>query len=303
MKKVSVVITTKNEEKNIINCLESILNQSYKPIEIIVIDNKSSDRTKLLAKRYTKLVFDYGPECSAQRNYGMLKKATGYYVMYIDADMILSTKIIEKCIKKLNSDDSDALFIPEYILGTNFFSRVRRFERFFYDGTVIDGARFFKKNIFTKINGFDEQLFKEGSGEDWDIDMKLKANEYSISLIDNKADGQNYTPFLYNLLKSKGLLDFNFLGFFHNESNFNLKDYIKKKFYYTKGFSGYIAKWGKDDPNIRKQFGFYYRFLQVFIEKGKWKLVLKSPHYFLGVLFLRLFVGLAYLLRILLEKK
>ncbi|MBU4481653.1 glycosyltransferase [Patescibacteria group bacterium] len=51
---VSVVITTKSEEKNIENCLKSILNQTYPrdKIEIIVVDNNSSDRTKEIVQTF-----------------------------------------------------------------------------------------------------------------------------------------------------------------------------------------------------------------------------------------------------------
>jgi len=55
---VSIVITTKNEEKNIENCLKSIVNQTYKNIEIIVVDNNSSDSTKEISLKYTDKVFD-----------------------------------------------------------------------------------------------------------------------------------------------------------------------------------------------------------------------------------------------------
>ena len=53
---VSVVITTKNEEKHIGNCINSIINQTYENIEIIVVDNDSIDKTKEIAKTYTKKV-------------------------------------------------------------------------------------------------------------------------------------------------------------------------------------------------------------------------------------------------------
>ncbi len=65
---VSVVVTTKNEKKHIENCLLSIQEQTYPHIETIVVDNASTDRTKEIARKYTDLVFDKGPERSAQRN-------------------------------------------------------------------------------------------------------------------------------------------------------------------------------------------------------------------------------------------
>ncbi len=52
---VSVIITTKNEERNIETCLKSIKNQTYKKIEVIVIDNNSADSTEKISKKYTKL--------------------------------------------------------------------------------------------------------------------------------------------------------------------------------------------------------------------------------------------------------
>ncbi|MHB1679015.1 MAG: glycosyltransferase family 2 protein [bacterium] len=77
---VSVIITTKNEEKNIGMCLKSIKSQSYQNIEIIVVDNQSSDKTKEIAAKFTNLIYDKGPERSAQRNYGV-SVSRGEYIV------------------------------------------------------------------------------------------------------------------------------------------------------------------------------------------------------------------------------
>ena len=76
---ISIVVTTKNEENNIRNCLGSINSQTYPAdkIELIVVDNYSTDKTKEYALRFTDLVFDMGPERNTQRNFGMLNVATG----------------------------------------------------------------------------------------------------------------------------------------------------------------------------------------------------------------------------------
>ena len=87
MKKVSVIIPTKNETNNIKACLESIRRQTYPYLEIIVVDNNSKDNTKSIALNFTKLVFNKGPERSSQRNFGA-KKAKGDFLLFIDADMI-----------------------------------------------------------------------------------------------------------------------------------------------------------------------------------------------------------------------
>jgi len=74
---VSVIITTKNEAKNIKQCLESIKRQTYAAIEIVVVDNNSLDATVAITKAYTAHIFTKGPERSAQRNFGA-KSETHY---------------------------------------------------------------------------------------------------------------------------------------------------------------------------------------------------------------------------------
>ena len=59
---VSIIITTKNEEKHIENLLRSITSQTYKNIEIILVDNYSTDRTREIAKKYTNKIYSKGPD-------------------------------------------------------------------------------------------------------------------------------------------------------------------------------------------------------------------------------------------------
>lgn len=269
---VSVVLTTRNEERNIKDCLLSIKKQTYPNIEIIVVDNNSTDETKTVAKQFTDLVYNLGPERSAQRNFAA-RKAKGVYFMYLDADMVLSPTVIEECVNKfgiwkleIGNSQLVGLYTHEIVLGKSFWSRVRRFERSFYDGTVIDCVRFVRLSDFKKIGGFDESLT---GPEDWDFDKKIR----QIGKVD--------------IIKSE---------IYHNESEFNLKKYLDKKTYYAKSFNRYIKKWGRDDPDIKKQFGFLYRFFGVFIENNKWKIIIGSPHLMLSLLFLRFLVGIRYLM-------
>ncbi len=86
-----------------------------------------------------------------------------------------------------------------------------------------------------------------------------------------------------------------FAAIFHGEGRFNLRRYLKKKSYYSRDFAAYIAKWGRDDPEIKKQFGFYYRYFGVFLENGRWKRLAVHPFFAGGMFFLRLAVGVTYL--------
>jgi glycosyltransferase involved in cell wall biosynthesis len=265
----SVIINTKNEEKNIEKCLKSVLAQTYPKdqIEIIVVDNGSADQTKDIALKYTEKVFDKEPERSAQKNFGV-EQSKGEYFLHLDADMTLSNTVLSECAKRVrNSKDIIALYIPEIVTGNKYFSKVKRFERSFYDGTPIDAVRFIHKEKFLETGGFDEQLY---AAEDWDLDKRLKRL------------GK------FDIIKSP---------LYHNETEFNLKNYLAKKQYYSGNINVYINKWGKNDPDIKKQFGFYYRFIGVFVENGKWKKILKHPVLTTGMYILRILVGIKFLMR------
>lgn len=266
---VSVIINSKNEEKNIENCLRSIRRQSYPEalMEIIVVDNNSSDRTQEIARKYTHQVFNFGPERSAQKNYGA-RRAQGHFLFFLDADMSLGREVIRECVEKITADRKlSALYIPEIIPGKSFWNQVRNLERSFYNGTVIDGVRFVTKEKFWEVGGFDERLY---AFEDWDLDKKLK-KKGELGIIRNPL--------------------------YHNERDFRLGSYLGKKKYYLGNLEPYRKKWGKNDPDLKRQFGLGYRFFGVFIQKGQWLKLLKQPGLSLGLFFLRFLVGVSFLMK------
>lgn len=302
---VSVIITTKNEEKHIGNCLESVRCQTYpqEAIEIIVVDNNSTDQTKELAQKYTDKVFNRGPERSAQRNFGMIEKSQGKYVLFLDADTILSPAVIEKSVARLENSDLLALYIPEIVLGSSFWSRVRRFERSFYDGTIVDCVRIIRKDAFEQVGGFDVEITGQ---EDWDLDKKIRnlgpvdvVDDYDLREVNHRLKAVDYqqTSLAGELreVSEKALV-------YHNETDFSVKRYIVKKGYYLEELF-YIEHWGKGDPEVQKQFGFRYRFFGVFIENGKWKKLVRYPLLAVGMYFLRVLVGIRFLLANLKSKK
>ena len=261
---VSVVMTTKNEEKNIENCLRSIKAQTFKKIELIVVDNFSEDKTVEIAKKYTTKVYFKGPERSSQRNYGA-QVSSGEYLLYLDADMILSPTVIEDCVEKCEIDRVDALYVPERIVGEGFWIKVRDFERSFYTGTVVDAVRFIRKDLFERVEGFDESLI---GPEDWDFDRRIRK------------------------IGRTGIIN---AALYHNEGSFNMKRYLKKKNYYSNGIKNYVRKWGSNDPETKKQIGVWYRLMVVFVEKDKWKKLIRHPLHMIAMYCLRLRVALGYL--------
>jgi len=292
----SLVLRTKNEIKNIDNFVKSVAAQIYKNIEFVVVDNFSTDGTYEYLINNNITVYQKGPERTAQGNYGMLTKSKGKYVGYFDADMILSPDLVSSAVHYLENNNAVALHIREVILGKGFWSSVRRFERSFYEGTLVDAARIFRRNILLKVGGFDEVSFVTPSAEDWDLDKRIKQFG-CIDFLQEKSQN-NPDNDISHTLRKNGIKDVDKYTpcFFHNERDFSLRWYLSKKKYYSQSIEKYIDKWGRDDPDLRKQLGFYYRYIVVFLENKKWKQFFKNPIFFLAMYINLIAVGIVFLI-------
>lgn len=213
MKLVSIIITTKNSGHFLEALLKSLKDQSYKKIEIIVIDNNSTDNTKSIAQKFTKKVFNKGPERSVQRNFGA-KKAVGDYFLFLDSDMVLTKNVIEGCVKKFNKRaDLGGLIIPEKSFGEGFWVKAKILERKINEGEpYFEAARFFPAAIFKEIRGYDKNLT---GPEDWDLPQRI-SKKYKIERI------KQYIH--------------------HNEGKHTLMKLAKKKFYYGLSAHKYLTK-------------------------------------------------------------
>lgn|GEM_PF-1237392 len=169
---VSIVVNTKNEEKHLSECLQSCLNQDCKNLEIIVVDNNSTDRTKEIAEKFTSQVFDKGPERSAQKNFGA-QKASGEYVLFLDADAQLERTVLLECVSLAKDEGWSMVIIPERHIGEGFWAGVKALERSFYLGDdTVEAPWFFRKKDFLSVGGYDEEMF---AGEDWNLFDRMQA--------------------------------------------------------------------------------------------------------------------------------
>jgi len=285
----SVVLRTRNEIKNIAKFVQSYNLQSYKFKELIIVDNYSTDGTQEWLQAQGIPYHLKGNERVEQGNYGMLQLAKGRWVGYFDADMYLSSNLVTSLVRAFQLDETvSGIRIREIVLGTSFGSRVRRFEREFYEDTCVDAARAFKRTALVDANGFDLDCFPTPSAEDWDLDRRI-AEFGSLNFLSKNSD-ERYTVQSSNFAKQMGVISTDdWPCFFHNEAEFSWQWYFKKKIYYSKSLGQYVKKWGFNDHKVRKQLGFKYRFFQVFMEDEKYKRVLLNPHLML-VLWAQLFM-------------
>ncbi len=251
---VSVIVTTRNNETTIEACLKSIVSQSYKSIELIVVDNRSADKTTSIARQYTKKVYIKGPERSTQRNYAV-SKSTGQFILIIDSDMELSEKVVEECARRAQGDPKvGALIIPEESFGVGFWAQCKRLERSFYVGQdAIEAARFFDAEVYKKIGGYNENMV---GGEDWDLSRRVSR----VVPIDR------IHSFIY-----------------HNEGHLRFTSTLKKMYYYGQ----HAATYFKSNPNesaITSSSGPLARYKLYFSQPTK---LFRKPLYGVGMLVLK----------------
>lgn len=167
---VSVLVPTYNSESVIGDCLRSIRDQTLSPYEVIVSDGGSTDSTIEIAKDFGAIVIQMEANRSAQRN-AAAERASGNYLLFIDSDMRLHENVLFECGAAM-TEDVAALVIPEIFVGQGFWSKVRGFERTFYDDIwYLEAARFYRRDQFLLIHGFDARMV---GPEDWDLDQRVR---------------------------------------------------------------------------------------------------------------------------------
>lgn len=178
---VSVVVPTLNSEVTLERCLRSVKEQTYKSVEIIVVDNHSVDRTEEIACSFDVRFFTVGPERSSQMNLGA-KVAKGKYLYIIGSDFILQPTVVEEAVNACEQSGFDMIAVHNTSDPTvSFWSKVRKLERDCYrDDTLNIAARFFRLSIFLRSGGLDENLI---ASEDYDLHNRLIASGYKCGRI------------------------------------------------------------------------------------------------------------------------
>ena len=209
---VTVVVPTRNSARTIDACLRSLRAQTH-PCRVVVVDNGSTDTTVERARQFADVVLEGGPERSAQRNQGA-RAVPAPVVGFIDSDMVLEPQVVAEAVVAIEKG-AGAVIVPERTVGEGYWARVRAFERSFYDGSdAIEAARFFRRDVFDRSGGFDEQLT---GPEDWDLSESARQ--------------------LAPMARTTAVIE-------HDEGAIGYLDACRKKAYYAEGMRRYVAKRG-----------------------------------------------------------
>ena len=199
MKKVSVIIPVYNVENYLRKCLDSLVNQTLKDIEIIVVNDGTTDNSQEIineyVKKYPKKVVSIIQENGGQgaaRNTGLLH-AKGEYIGYVDSDDYVEENMYEELYKKAKEEDSDIVICGNNVVKENYelFSK-EDVDKEFLLGKMAVWNKIYKKNIIVdnKI-----QFRSKVWYEDLDFTMKVYFSSKKTSYVDKP---------LYNYLLREG---------------------------------------------------------------------------------------------------
>lgn len=199
MKKVSVIIPVYNVENYLRKCLNSLVNQTLKDIEIIVVNDGTLDNSQEIideyVKKYPKKVVSIIQENGGQgaaRNTGLLH-AKGEYIGYVDSDDYVEENMYEELYKKAKEEDSDIVICGNNVVKENYeFLSKEDVDKEFLLGKMAVWNKIYKKNIIidNKI-----QFRSKVWYEDLDFTMKVYFSSKKISYVDKP---------LYNYLLREG---------------------------------------------------------------------------------------------------
>lgn len=209
---ISVVVAAHNAAKTLGACIDSILAQTYRPIELLIVDDGSTDETAELLETHpareqlTVLRVENGGQARA-RNIGV-RETSGRWIGFFDSDCRLDPRCIEKLQQATHdpavasvggiqtSPDDESVFgraIQGYFESLGFLTEYVRQGR---DSEVTETAHnpscnvLYRRAAFEEVGGFDERLWV---GEDPDLDQRVALKGYR-HLCHGGAIVQHYRP-------------------------------------------------------------------------------------------------------------
>ena len=191
MKKVSIIVPVYNVEAYLEKCLDSLVNQTLKDIEIIVVNDGSPDNSQEIIDEYQKKykqIKAYKKEnggLSDARNFG-IKKATGDYIAFVDSDDYIDLKMLEKMYNYAKDNSLDIVVCDtinvyeknEVLLKSNLHYANDTVKNYLISPPMAC-TRIYKRSLF------DEYLFKKGIYyEDLELTPKLVTTTQKIGFLE-----------------------------------------------------------------------------------------------------------------------
>src|SRR3989338_8656405 len=184
MPKVSVVIPTYNRGKYIAATINTVLNQTYKDFEIIVIDDGSTDDTQRELEQFggkIKIITQPNSERAVSRNNGV-KNSTGAYIAFLDSDDLWSPDKLEKQVDVLDNFRDIVLVYGQSYRINNKGEQIKTarrqmhgfsgnvFEKLLMRNFIVSATPMIKREDFDKTTGFQTKYIPY---EDWEFWLRF----------------------------------------------------------------------------------------------------------------------------------
>jgi len=247
---VSVVVPTRNNARTIRACLESVRGQTHPAIELLVVDNHSTDETFAVATELADTAVTGGPERSAQRNLG-IELARGEWVLWLDSDMVLPPASIERAVATARTTGATGVALPERTVGDGFWTACRALERECYlNRPWLHNPRLVRRDYLIAGGGFRPEM---SGPEDADLRLRMRSEGHAIELAPIVVD--------------------------HDEGRLTVKDVLLKRYYYGRSIPAFAGQHegavGAQGKAVLKSYA------------AGWRLLARDPLHAAGMVVLR----------------
>lgn len=188
MPKVSIIIPVYNVEKYISRCIESVLNQTFKDFELILINDGSQDNSLQIMNNYSdderiKIIDQKNMGPAKTRNRG-IEEANGEYIMFIDSDDYIDDNYVENYFDCLNEADYDLVIGGYQKINGNKIEFKRQLKDGIFSKYIVTGpvAKLYKKSFLTKNNII---FLDTKASEDVYFNLLAYSKNPNIKIIDN----------------------------------------------------------------------------------------------------------------------
>lgn len=156
MDKVSIIVPVYNVEQYLHRCLDSIMEQTYGNLEVIVIDDGSSDSFGVICDEYKRdvrfhILHQENKGLSETRNRA-LKLISGDYVLFVDSDDYIENDLVENVLKSMKDNKADVVIFSNYEVSSSGINKfVNEFEKEHIDISKLDTKGIYRLVMKDKI--------------------------------------------------------------------------------------------------------------------------------------------------------
>lgn len=235
---VSIIVPVKNGEMTLESCLRSVKRSYYKNIEVIVVDDHSTDASAAIARRHhcTLLEVRDGKGANNARNFGA-RHAKGDLLVFIDSDIVVARETILGIVETLDDDQLDAVvglytakhrhetFVSQYKNLWVRYSYMKSSPAIDWLFGAISGI---KRPAFEKLGGFNADLLAQHGHDDLELGKRFARANLRIQLnMDIEVE---------------------------HLKNYSVWSFIKNEFHRSSGFAELAMKFGETSRSINRGF-------------------------------------------------